>query len=98
MANDERPKATGDLLDRGVRADPNLPPMTSAQRQAAPDVEREHESTDVPEHDTVLPRPDPAAGRLGAEDVARLVGRDEDQRAATAAIDASHDREDTSES
>ena len=95
---DASPKDAGDLIGRGIRADPTLPPIAPPAGGDGQGVPREHADARVPEHDSVLPRPDPEAPRLDADEVARLAGRDDEQLEAARDLDTAHGSQDLTES
>lgn len=91
--SDDRSK---DLLDLGVRMDPTLPPMTgTAQEDGGERVEQ----SGMPDE----ARAAPASlhfdlARLTGEDVASVVGQDEQARDAPTRLDATHGRDEHEES
>lgn len=97
MSDDETAN-TQDLLDLGVRADPNLPPMTSAQDTSPPAEQVSSDEADeaLPARPSVLP---PVSGaRLSGAQLGALVGEDAQEQAAERALERAERREDHSES
>lgn len=68
---DATPADAGDLIGRGIRTDPTLPPMTPTSNGEAREDAR--------------PMPDEEPD-FAADDAARLVGRDEEQVEAARAL------------